>query len=213
MKTDELITLLALDNAPVSYRAGRRVMLAKMGLGTLAASTMMYFFLGVRPDIDQAVALPMFWFKLAFPGALMFAGVAAMLRFGSPGVRLGNVKTALALPLVVVWVLALLALANATPEDRPILIFGTSWDQCPITIAALAVPIWLDAFWALRQQAPTHLRASSAAAGLFAGACAATVYALHCGEMQAPFLATWYVLGMLIPTVAGWAFGPKLLRW
>ena len=213
MKTDELIALLARDNAPVSYRSGRRAMLATLALGALVASTMMYVLLGVRPDIDQAIALPMFWFKLAFPGALMFAGIAAMLRFGSPGVRLGNVKVALALPLVVVWVLALLALANVPPEVRRILIFGTTWDRCPITIAALSIPIWMAAFWALRQQAPTHLRASSAAAGLFAGACAATVYALHCGEMEAPFLATWYVLGMLIPTLLGWAFGPKLLRW
>ncbi len=213
MKTNELITLLALDSLPVSYRSGRGSMLATLGLGALVALTMMYFALGVRPDMDQAVVLPMFWFKLAFPGALMLAALAALLRFAYPGFRLGKLKIALALPFAVIWVMALLALANAAPEIRPMLIFGATWVKCPITIAALAVPTWMSAFWALKQQAPTRLRATSAAAGLFAGACAATVYAMHCSEMQAPFLAIWYLLGMLIPTVLGWAVGPKLLRW
>ena len=213
MKTDELITLLALDNLPVSYRSGRGSMLATLGLGALVAITMMYFSLGVRPDMDQAVALPMFWVKLAFPGALMLAAIAALLRFGSPGFRLGKLKIALALPVAVVWVMAFLTLANAAPEIRPMLIFGSTWVKCPLSIAALAVPIWIAAFLALKQQAPTRLRATSAATGLFAGACAATVYAMHCTEMEAPFLAIWYVLGILIPTVLGWAIGPKLLRW
>lgn len=36
---------------------------------------------------------------------------------------------------------------------------------------------------------------------------------LHCTEMQAPFLAVWYVLGILIPTGAGALLGSRLLRW
>jgi hypothetical protein len=31
--------------------------------------------------------------------------------------------------------------------------------------------------------------------------------------MQAPFLAIWYLLGMLIPTALGALLGPRLLRW
>ena len=77
----------------------------------------------------------------------------------------------------------------------------------------LAIPTWLAAFWAARRFAPTRLRAASAVAGLLAGAAAAMVYAVHCAEMQAPFLAVWYVLGMLVPAFLGWAIGPKLLRW
>ncbi|MGH7340450.1 MAG: NrsF family protein, partial [Candidatus Rokuibacteriota bacterium] len=29
----------------------------------------------------------------------------------------------------------------------------------------------------------------------------------------APFLATWYVLGMLVPTALGAILGPLVLRW
>jgi hypothetical protein len=39
------------------------------------------------------------------------------------------------------------------------------------------------------------------------------VYALHCNEMQAPFLAVWYLLGMLLPAAMGAAIGPRWLRW
>ena len=45
------------------------------------------------------------------------------------------------------------------------------------------------------------------------GAVAALAYALYCDEMQAPFLAIWYVLGMGIPAAVGWVVGPRLLRW
>jgi len=31
--------------------------------------------------------------------------------------------------------------------------------------------------------------------------------------MQAPFVAVWYVLGMLVPGMAGAIAGPRLLRW
>jgi hypothetical protein len=61
--------------------------------------------------------------------------------------------------------------------------------------------------------APTRLRLAGAAGGLAAGAAGALVYTLHCPELAAPFLASWYVLGMLIPTAAGALLGPRLLRW
>ena len=46
-----------------------------------------------------------------------------------------------------------------------------------------------------------------------AGAIAALVYALHCPEMEAPFIGVWYVAGMLIPAAAGALLGPFVLRW
>ena len=61
--------------------------------------------------------------------------------------------------------------------------------------------------------APTHLRRAGALAGFASGASAALVYALHCPELAAPFIGTWYVLGMLIPTLAGALLGERLFRW
>ncbi len=213
MKTDELIAMLASNAGPVSYRAERGRMLATLALGTFVAFVMMYFVLGLRPDMEQAVMLPMFWVKLVFPGAVAILAAVALVRLGSPGMPLGRLTMALALPFAMVWIMASLTLVNAAPAARPALILGSSWERCSISIAVLAVPTWLAAFWAARRFAPTRLRPASAVAGLLAGAAAAVVYAVHCTEMQAPFLAVWYVLGMLVPTLLGWAIGPKVLRW
>ncbi|HSV58580.1 MAG TPA: NrsF family protein, partial [Variovorax sp.] len=69
------------------------------------------------------------------------------------------------------------------------------------------------ALLALKGLAPTRPALAGAAAGIMAGGAGATVYALHCPELAAPFLAVWYVAGMLIPVVAGALIGPRLLRW
>jgi len=41
----------------------------------------------------------------------------------------------------------------------------------------------------------------------------ALVYAWHGPEMAAPFIATWYLLGIAGPAVVGALLGPVLLRW
>ncbi len=61
--------------------------------------------------------------------------------------------------------------------------------------------------------AQTGLRPAGAMAGLLAGSVATVAYCLHCPEMEVPFWAVWYVVGMLIPALAGWLLGPRLLRW
>lgn len=65
----------------------------------------------------------------------------------------------------------------------------------------------------MRSLAPTSLPLAGAAAGLLAGSVGALVYCLHCPEMGAPFIGTWYLLGMLIPTAAGALLGRFVLRW
>lgn len=77
-------------------------------------------------------------------------------------------------------------------------------DDCDLLAAADGV---------LRGLAPTRLRLAGAAAGFAAGSLGALVYSLHCPELAAPFLAIWYLLGMLIPTAIGAWLGPRLLRW
>jgi hypothetical protein len=124
-----------------------------------------------------------------------------------------RVQAALAAPFLTTWVLAAIELAGVDASERAGLVLGQPSKVCPLVIAGLAVPVFLATLWGLRSFAPTRLRLAGAAAGLFAGACGAFVYTFHCPELAAPFLGTWYVLGMLIPTVVGAWIGPHLLRW
>ena len=213
MKTGDLISLLAAGPVAVEPDAVSRRYAAALGWGAFGATLLMAIVLGVRPDFAAASQLPMFWVKLALPGALAAVALHAARRLSTPGLRLGRVPGALAVPAVAIWALAALVLARAAPGEREALIFGSTWEQCPAYIALLSLPVLAAALWAMKGLAPTRLVLAGAASGLLAGAIAAFVYALHCPEMEAPFLATWYLLGILLPTVTGALIGPFILRW
>ena len=90
---------------------------------------------------------------------------------------------------------------------------GKTWLSCAFNIAWVSAPVLVGMLWAVKGMAPTRPALAGACAGLASAAAGAMVYALHCPEMQAPFLAVWYMLGMLIPTAVGAVVGAKLLRW
>lgn len=213
MKTDELIAMLASGADAVEPHILPRRYLLALGWSLSFTMLLMLILLGVRPDIAEAVHLTMFWMKLAFPSLLLIGALLATVRLSRPGVRLGQVPIAIAGPVIAVWLLSALVLINAAPEDQHQLIFGGTWASCPITIAALSVPLFCALIWAMRGFAPTRPALAGAAAGLLAGAGGALVYALHCPEMAAPFLGVWYVLGMAIPAAIGAVLGPWTLRW
>lgn len=160
-----------------------------------------------------ASALPMFWLKLALPAAVALGACLLALRLAHPGRRTGAAGAAAVLPLLAMVAAGALVLWAAPPLQRLPLLLGETWRECLLGIPLLAMPAFVLAFWALRGLAPTRLAAAGAAAGLFAGAAAAFGYALHCPELEAPFLGAWYVLGMLIPTAIGALLGQRWLRW
>lgn len=214
MKTVALIAMLA--RGPVAADPGttERRLAAATALAALAIAAIGLVVLGPRPDLASAAALPAFWLKLAFPLALAFAAFAVSCRLARPGARLAAAGWALALPFVVVAAVALVALAGAASASEAwSLVSGRSALGCFAAIALLALPVLVATHVALRSLAPTRLRAAGAVAGLLAGAVAATVYAIHCDEMAAPFVAVWYGLGIAVPTAAGAWLGPRLLRW
>lgn len=81
------------------------------------------------------------------------------------------------------------------------------------SILLLSLPAGGGMLLVMRQLAPTRLRLAGAAAGLVAGSGAALVYTLHCPELALPFVALWYLGGMLLPALLGAIIGPRLLVW
>ena len=213
MKTDDLISMLATGAGPVEAGAARRRYSAALGWGAFCAVLLMAILLGVRPDLAEAVRLPMFWVKLAFPAALLAGALLAALRLSCPGAPLKRAPAAVAAPVIAMWLLAAAVLLAAAPGERDELLFGATWAACPVNVALLSAPVFVALLWAMKGLAPTRPIVAGAAAGLLAGSVGALVYTLHCPEMAAPFLGVWYLLGMLIPTIAGAALGPRILRW
>lgn len=213
MKTDELVAMLAAGATPIEPKATSRRFHAALGWGLSGATLLMAILLGVRSDLNEAVWLPMFWIKLGFPLAVAAIALLIAQRLARPGMRLGRWPASLAGLFAVIWLLGLISVLTAAPAERDYLIYGDSWDSCPFNIALLSIPVFIAAMWAMKGLAPTRLSLAGAASGLLAGAVGAAVYALHCPELQAPFIGIWYVLGMMIPTAAGLLLGRQLLRW
>ncbi|MFF7706955.1 NrsF family protein [Pseudomonas sp. NPDC007930] len=213
MNTDELIALLASGSGSVDRRGQARRFALGLLCGGLAAALLMAALFGVRADLAQVAATPLFWAKAALPLSLAAIALCLVGRLGRPGVAGGAAWPCLALPLLAVWAAAALALLGVPAGERASLVLGHTWRTCPFNILLLSVPTFIGVFWALRGLAPTRPRLAGAAGGLLASAMATTVYCLHCPEMAPPFWGAWYVLGMLLPTLAGALAGPRLLRW
>lgn len=213
MKTAQLIELLATDADPIAPRIWRVRYAIALAVGLVGAFALMLLLLGPRPDLVEATRLPMFWIKLAYPLSIAMAALVAVTRLSRPGVRPGQVVLALVAPVLVIWLMAAWALTIAAPDERVAMLLGDTWKTCPVYVTILSLPAFIGLLWVLKSLAPTQLALAGAAAGLLAGALAASVYALHCPEMEASFLGIWYLLGMLIPTTLGAMIGPRLLRW
>lgn len=214
MNTERLIGMLA-TGVELEQRVDlRRRMSVAIGFGTIIATLMMLKLIPLNPDLGKIILTSGFLQKLGFSFAIAGISLMIALRLSRPGAVVGpSLWQALSLPVVAMWLLAAGVLIVADPESRASLFFGKTWKVCPFLIAMLATPVFAGTFWAMREFAPVHLRLAGASAGLFAGATGAVVYCFHCPELDAPFIAFWYLLGMLIPAVIGALLGPRLLRW
>lgn len=213
MKTDDLMNLLATDTTPVPRHAGARRLVLALGAGLVLALAWVQLNYGVRSDLADVWATPGFAGKLAMPLAVAVSGWAVVFQLAHPGGRVRGWVWGLWLPVALLWAWAVLVLAQAAPGTRAALVLGETWRYCVFNVTATALPVGVALFWALRGLAPTRPVLAGAAAGWLAGAVGASVYALHCPEMQAPFLAVWYVLGMAVCALLGALAGRRWLRW
>ncbi|WP_062367072.1 NrsF family protein [Variovorax paradoxus] len=213
MKTDDLVAMLATGALPAPRRAaGRRLALALLA-GLPLSFAILFTEYGLRRDLVQAMFWPMFWVKVLFPLCIAAAAFVAVQRLARPGVPVRRAWVGIAAPVLAVWVMAALAWFNAPAEERMPLLMGESWRVCAVSIGLMALPVFAAALLALKGLAPTRPALAGAAAGALAGGVGAAVYALHCMELTAPFLAVWYVSGIGLPVLVGAVLGPRLLRW
>lgn len=211
MSTDELIARLgAAERKPARVP---RLLAVAVGAGALAALGLALAMWGPRPDLAAALATAGFWMKAGYAAALALAGGLAVERLGRPGEPARRAMALAGLTTLIVLALAMRELARLPPEAWASVVRGHSWQVCSLRIAAVSLPGFAAALWALRRMAPTRPRLAGAAAGLMAGGLGAAAYSLTCTETAAAFLASWYSLGMAIWAAVGMIIGPRLLRW
>lgn len=213
MNTDTLIASLNVGLRPVANGAVERRLAAGVAIGVVVAVVVLSLTLGFRPDIWLAMQGPTFWMKWGYSISLSAAAIFVVSRLARPDPGRLRSLWLLGVPVLVLAGIGIAELAR-TPRDEWLAMWlGKTWMVCPWLVLALSGPIFVGLLWSFRKLAPTRLRAAGAAAGLSAGAFAATVYCLHCPEVSAIFVLTWYSLGMLLTAAVGALVGPRLLRW
>lgn len=212
MTTDDLIASLSAEASPIRPGFLRRGVLAGLAGGGLATLLTFAAFWGLRPDLAQALAVPVLAAKSALPALLALLGLPLVLSRARPGgrSRLGSLIWALPLALAAIVAVAFVA---TPPTARLPEFLGASIGPCLASIPALSAPILAGLLTGLRRGAPEHPARCGALAGLAAGGAGAAIYSLHCIEDSPLFYGTWYVLAIALVAGLGALAGRWLLRW
>ena len=213
MDMEALIRSLSSEIAPVPRHAvGIRIALG-LAMGAAGTVALIGWWLGFRPDFDVAMRSYSFWMKWTYTTALAAAAIVATVQLARPEASSLRWLWILAVPMLLLAVVGVVEMRQVPSREWLAMWLGSSWKQCPGIVLRLAGPIFLGLLWAYRRLAPTRLRTAGAVAGLAAGACAAALYCLHCPEVSALFVLTWYTLGIALAALIGALVGPRLLRW
>lgn len=211
MQTNDLIAQLAGNLQPVPARAA--LMRVGIGLGVGAAVALAGLLLALGTDLSDAIYTRAFWMKWGYGLAVTGIALWLCLRLARPERASGVLLLALAGPVLLLGAGGLQELVTTPPEARARVWLGESALLCPWIIGALSVPLFAGVLWAFRRFAPTHPRLAGLSSGALSGAVAVVLYAIHCPEKAVSFVATWYTIGMLLPSLVGALIGPRVLRW
>ena len=213
MSIDQLVISLGAS----ATRQRRGTIPQRIALGVIAGGVVtlaiIVLRLGFRPDLAVAMHGFAFWMKATYTLSLAIIATLATAHLARPEARRPRWLGLAALPIAGLALLAAGELVRTPLSDWPELWSGISWRVCSRWVATLALPILAGLMIAFRRFAPTRLRLTGAVAGLAAGATAATLYSLHCPEVSAVFVLTWYSLGIAVAATIGGLLGPRLLRW
>jgi hypothetical protein len=213
MKTDDLVALLSTNLEPVDRKAVVRTLYVAIAAGSIVALGIAVVGLGFRADLMTTRA-PMFLaVKVAFAIGVAGLSLAYLTRLARPGGERKISPFLVALPFLVIVVLAAISLGSAPRAHWERMIVGDEWLECLLSIPVIAIVPFAVSIWAVRKGAPTNLSRAGAFAGLIAGGVSAMAYALHCADDSLPFIAVWYGGTIVLCTLAGAALGPRLLRW
>jgi hypothetical protein len=214
MKTDALIDLLARHDEGITPTPAAQRWLLGVGFGAALAALLVWSVLGWNPQlVHTARSDPRFWLKLFLPMAWAAAGCVLSAQAAIPGCPVRRVWPAMLWPWLLLSAIAAVVWSTAPPALQTVLLWGSTWKVCSASIALTAAPVFGASLWVMRGLAPTRLRLAGSLCGLLAGGIGASIYALHCPELAAPFVAIWYAIGMLFWVVIGALVGPKVLRW
>ena len=212
MRTDDLIRVLTAD--PELEETPLALTLVYGLLPGIVVSIALYgVLLGPRPHLAELFSEPRILFKILYPLALFACAGPLALQLARPT---GDARALVG--LLVLWLLVLAAavgieLLVLPPDLWRARLIGHNAAFCLVMIPSFAAAPLVGALIALHRGAPKNPSLAGAGAGLLAGAFAASLYATHCPDNSPLFVATWYVLAVLVVMAVGAIAGSRALRW
>lgn len=211
MQTDDLINLLAKD-ARVRMRFGQ-VFRIGLTIGVVISAVLLLSTLGIRRNMAEAIETPRVMFKIGITLLLAVTSTRLAFRIGQPGASLRSAASALFLPLIVLLAGVAIELFVLPQSAWGSSLKGHYSSFCLFIVPTLSIAPLAGILYSVRQGAPENPGQAGAAAGLAASGIAAAIYAWHCPDDSPLFLATWYVIGIILMTAVGSLLGRRLLRW
>jgi hypothetical protein len=212
VKTGDLIRALAADSDVRTMPPGRALALALVP-GAAVALGLHLAILGLRPHLFLLLGEPRLLFKLCLTALLVALSGPLVLRLVKPGATVRNRVLVLASVPALLAAACFVELLVVPPTLWGQEILGSNAVFCLKTIPKLAAAPLVGTLLALRQGAPENAGVAGAAAGLFAGAIGAALYATHCPDDSPLFVAAWYSLAICLVVIAGALVGRRLLSW
>jgi len=212
MDTSELIRTLAADTRrPATLLS--TVWWWAAGLATALAVAVFLATLGLRPDFATAAESPRFLFKFAFTITLAVSAFGLVRALSRPGETWRKAMPYLAAAPALIAMAAVAELLLLPPDTWPAKLIGTNSMVCLIFIPSIGIGPLAIFLLVLHHGAPTRPAFAGAAAGLLAGAIAATFYAAKCTDDSPLFVATWYTIAIAGIALVGAAGANRFARW
>jgi hypothetical protein len=213
MRTEDFIKGLVADHAvQPGPRPMRRNLFMAIIAGFAGSLAVLLIALGVRPDIIAALETWRFDLKWVVTLTLAIAATWLALQLSKPTAKLQYAARPLLLPAMVL-IAAVISELVAIPSSAWLARIGANGSMCVANIFFLSVIPFGAVLVVLREGAPASPAFAGMAAGLLAGAVAATAYVLHCPEDSPLFVAVWYMLAIGLVTLVGLFLGRHVLRW
>lgn len=213
MSSERLINALVADLRPVRQRSKLREGALLVLLGAVELG--LYLILGyARPDIQAAMTLPSFWWKLGSLGLLSLVGAfTALWSFHPVNSPRGGVRL---LGALVVGSLAVGWLIDGASASRGGLTDRLMWRHgidCVIAMVTLSIPAIVALGVLMCRGASTEPEGTGLAVGTASAAWGAFVFVFNCPHDDPLYIAVWYVVGCGLVALAGRLILPRIARW
>ena len=212
MKTDHLINALVEDQSrsPGLPRSRPELWLLCAVLGSLL---IFFSVLGIRPDFARAITDPHVPFKLAVTASLCAVLGPVVVGAARPDLEFALFLRWLAVPFLVLLSGLVAELATTPPALWHAGLIGHYPYACLVSIPVLSLGPLIALLNLIKNGAPTRPALAGAVAGAGAGAMGALIYAFHCPDDSALFVALWYSVAITGMAGVGAVAGLRWLRW